>query len=178
MCRRGREVFKKKMTGGMNEVSMEGKFQEAEKYFEGDASLLDDRGNRVPCSVSCVTCRACEAVGAKFPFGVGVCCVLLLLLLLLLLRPGWRSAGVICCSFFLHFFIVQFSIVFHFFIFHFSFVFHFSCFSSIFIYFFHVVHLSAAMRLRVAAAASGRHSPNLLISHLAGLVGLPGRQQT
>ena len=80
---------------------------------------------RVSVSVSCVTCRACEAVGVKFTAPCRRCvqdpCLAALLLLLLLLRP---FAGV---PFFFFFFLFLFS-----FVFHFSYVFHISPFLNAF----------------------------------------------
>ena len=47
----------------------------AEARIGGWESAINRPGNRVPCSVSpsFVTCCACEAVGAKYVFCVGVC---------------------------------------------------------------------------------------------------------
>ena len=101
-------------------------------------------GNRVP--FPCVTCRACELVRVKLACGVRVC-----------LESVSRFSSC-CCS---------------------------CCCSRpvaplvsrwfpdgvpfIFSIFF---HFSAAVRCRVAALASGRHSPNLLVSNLVGLTGV------
>ena len=83
-------------------------------WIGGWETVIDKPGSRVPCSVSvsCGTCRAPEAVGAKCASGVGVClesvCSWLVLLLLLL---RWCPASI---SFFLFssFYVMCFHFVF------------------------------------------------------------------
>ena len=138
-------------------------------------NVIAKPGNRVPCSVSvsCVTCRACEAVGAKFDFSVVVWGVLmirvllLLLLLPLLLRPVAPLVSRSCFFMFLH--------VSCFHVFLFSFWTLFVHYVSFPILHFSIFPLPCAFKsqpwLRCHARSTSGFMPNLLVSHLAGHVG-------
>ena len=61
----------------------------------GWATVIDKPGHRLLCSVSvsCVTSRACEAVGAKFASSVGVCSGIVSRCCCCAPLPRWYPAG-------------------------------------------------------------------------------------
>ena len=160
-------------------------------------NVTDKSGNRVPCSmsVSCVTCRACEAVGSKFASGVKRLCIHVLAGVPPVSRSFFFSCFLVfqfslsifsilhicflhfCAFIIFHFFslrFLSFSLFCHFFSFFF-----FSCvifsvfpFFSMFVTFFncfcHVSAFFSCHSLSSRFPGFGRLSSNVLITHLHG----------
>ena len=111
---------------------------------------MDTAGNRVPCALSFVTSRACEAVRVKFASVVEVC---------LESVSGCFSCCCSCAP------VPRWCPVHFFSFFHVCHFFHFLFFVMFFSFSFFMCFLSRT-------PGFGFHSPKLLIRHLAGLPGM------